>query len=511
MSRLCEQSVDLKVRGELPRELEGSLLVACNRRNKDRNVFSRWHDSQTDLVRIDIMPGKPGKALATVLEVDSTGKDVGAQGSDQKAGRSLPVANQSHYLTQPNHGLNVENGKLWATNLLFGFPLEVDIRKWESTRLLQAVDPVDRHQRVTSTAHFAFSLDRRYAYFHESVLTDELPAKAADLRLVRMDSRTGSLRVWEMIPPVEDCSLESANFHSAFYFEENGNQFVGLLKTGAVVESLAPHNRPSEHLVMPSTKSTIWIVPLDTTTDRLQARLLPGLSRIDAISLSHLDVDNEGGNGFVLYANYKEADVAEETHGINVYGEQPSDVTEHYSGMTVEALNVGTVMRVTYRNGKSRVKRFRRAYNAGRTSLGHSWLPINIQLDTSRKALFCTFSGFRPRLLPRHIAQAYPGRVVDANSVYYVPPALIRLGAESMKPDFRESLSHISYAEPIAMCVVGSVENGFVCTFSPELGLRVYRASDLSRMVAHVTAHPIWHFAHTHFRPTPAHMKFVAR
>ncbi len=404
-----------------------------------------------------------------------------------------------------------KTGSCGRQTCFLAFPLEVDIRKWESTRLLQAVDPCDPHQREMSTAHFAWSMDRRYAYFHESVLTDESPAKAADLRLVRMDTRTGSLRVWEMIPPVEDCSLETANFHSAFYFEENGNQFVGLLKTGAVVENLAPHNRPSEHLVIPSTKSTIWIVPIDTTTNRLQARLLPGLSRVDAISLSHLDVDNEGGNGFVLYANYKEADVAEETHGINVYGEQPSKVTEHYLGMTVEALNVGTVIRVTYRNGKTEIKRFRRAYNAGRTSLGHTWLPINIQLDTSRKALFCTLSGFRPLLLPLQWGQAYPGRVVDANSVYYVPPALFRLDAESMKPDFRESLSHISYAEPIAMCVVGSVEKGFVCTFSPEFGSRVYRASDLSRMVAHVTAHPIWHFAYTHFRPTPAHMEFVAR
>ncbi len=123
MSRLCEQSVDLKVRGELPRELEGSLLVSCSRRNKDRNVFSRWHDSQTDLVRIDITPGKPGRSLATVMEVDPTGKDVGAHGSDRKPGLSFPSANQPQYLTQPNHGLNVENGKLWATNLLFGFPL----------------------------------------------------------------------------------------------------------------------------------------------------------------------------------------------------------------------------------------------------------------------------------------------------------------------------------------------------------------------------------------------------
>jgi hypothetical protein len=118
-----------------------------------------------------------------------------------------------------------------------------------------------------------------------------------------------------------------------------------------------------------------------------------GLEDVDGIALSHLDVDNLGGDGFVLYANYKEADVAEETHSTNVYGESPSEVTEHYSGMTVEAINVGTIIRVAYRNGQTTVKRFKRHYDAGRTSLGHTWLPINIQLDSTKKALFCSFSG----------------------------------------------------------------------------------------------------------------------
>jgi hypothetical protein len=256
---------------------------------------------------------------------------------------------------------------------------------------------------------------------------------------------------------------------------------------------------------------TIWIIPIDDSVKQLRAQLLSGLAHVDAIALSHLDVDNHGGDGFVLYANYKEADVAEETHGINVYGEPPSQVTEHYSGMTVEAINVGTVIRVARRNGRTTVKRFKRHYDVGRMSLGHTWLPINIQLDSTGTALFCTFSGFRPRLLPSHIARAYPGRSIDARSVYYVPSALMRLDAKRLEPDLRGQLSHISYAEPIAMCVIGSVEDGFVCTFSPEMGLRVYRASDLSLMVAHVTAHPIWHCGDTHFRPAPAHMEFVRR
>jgi hypothetical protein len=352
--------VDLYVRGELPREIEGSFVVACSRRHKDRAIFSRWQDSQADLIRIDITPGKPGRAQATVLEVDPTGNDLNAT-SVQVSGGGLPDDPTSHYLTQPNHGLNIANGNLWATNLLFGFPLEVDLWRWRPRRVLQCVKPMNDTERVTSTSHFAWSLDKSHAYFHESVLTNDSPARAVSLRIVRLDTRTGSQRTWELSPPVMDSGLESATFHSAFYFEDHGKPFIGLLKTGAVIEHLAPHRRLSEHEVVPSRRSTIWIVEIDNSTDQLQARLLAGLTQIDAIALSHLDVDNHDGNGFVLYANYKEADVAEETHGVNVYGEQPSGVTEHYSGMTVEALNLGTVIRIAYQEGKTTIKSFRRA------------------------------------------------------------------------------------------------------------------------------------------------------
>lgn len=512
LDKQCFPPVDLYVRGELPEALAGSFVVACNRRHKDRTLFSRWHDSQSDLVRIDITPGRPGRARAHVLAVDSSGADVGARGAESiKQGCRAENRQSWLYLTQPNHGLNVEHETLWATNLLFGFPLEVDLWKWKSRRLLQYVQPTADAPRATSTAHFAWSLDRRHAYFHQSLLTDQSPVKAADLRLVRLDTRTGSQRIWNLIPPTNDNHFEVANFHSAFFFEEHGRPHVGLLRTGAVVENLAPHSKPFDHRVIPSPKSTIWVVDIDDSAKPLQAQLLPGIEDIDAIALSHLDVDNRGGDGFVLYANYKEADVAEETHGVNVYGEAPNRVAEHYSGMTVEALNVGTLIRIAYRNGVTTVKSFKRAYDAGRTSLGHTWLPINIQTDTTGKALFCTFSGFRPRLLPSHIALAYPKRSVDSRSVYYVPPVLMRFDANRLEPDASGSLSHISYAEPMALSVVGSVDNGYVCTFSPELGLRVYRASDLSHMVAHVIAHPIWHCGHSHFRPAPAHMEFAQR
>ena len=35
--------------------------------SKHRTVFSRWHDAQADLVRIDIVPGKPGRAQASTV------------------------------------------------------------------------------------------------------------------------------------------------------------------------------------------------------------------------------------------------------------------------------------------------------------------------------------------------------------------------------------------------------------------------------------------------------------
>src|SRR5689334_6349743 len=66
-------SFDLHVRGEIPALLNGSLVVATSRRNKDRSVFSRWHDSQSDLLRLDLYPGRPGRVKAHFLSVDPKG------------------------------------------------------------------------------------------------------------------------------------------------------------------------------------------------------------------------------------------------------------------------------------------------------------------------------------------------------------------------------------------------------------------------------------------------------
>jgi hypothetical protein len=492
--------VDLHVRGTVPRTLSGSLLVAANRRHKDHARFSRWHDSQADLIRIDLRPGTRRPVRAHILPVDSSGTDVG-------------TTSAHGYVTQPNHGLNIGEGRIWATNLLFGVPLEVDLERWRARRALRYLEPSDDCPQLSTTAHFAWSLDRRYAYFHQSLLRCESKqhdVRAQDLRLVRLDTQTGEERVWSLTPPADDAQLEAANFHSAFYFEEGGKQYVGLLRTGAWLEELRAHADPGEHSVRPMPNSTIWIVPISDRHDDLQAELLPGIDHIPGLALSHLDVDARGGNGFTLFANYKQADVAEETHGVNLYREPSTRVEEHYSGMTVEAINYGYVIRYERRDGQVNLRQFSRPYDPANTSLGHSWLPINIELDPRGSYLFCSFSGFRPRLLPRHIANAYPGRHVDPKSIRYVPPLLLRMRADTLEVDYQKDRRHLSYAEPIAMTVADGGHASYVCTYSSEAGLRIYDAEDLSRMVCHAVAPDLMTWGDSYFRPDPAHMKFVA-
>ena len=315
---------DLYVRGEIPSLLAGSLIIATSRRHKDPGLFARWHDSQADLLKLDVFPGRPGRVLATFLSVDPNWPAGGF--------RRTPF-----YVTQPNHGLNCSSDTLWATNLLFGAPLEVDLASWRPRRVLRYIDPGDTRPQVTTTSHFARSLDNRYAYFHQSLLERESegqPVRAADLRLVELDTVKGCHRAWTILAPVGDVKPEGANFHSAFYYEEGGRRFIGLLKTGAVLETLAPHDRPVEHHVSAMEPSTIWVVeiPDSAAARELQASLLPGVRELGGFALSHLDVDASGRDGFTLFANYKQADVAEETHGENLYGRSPGGCTRALFG-----------------------------------------------------------------------------------------------------------------------------------------------------------------------------------
>jgi hypothetical protein len=164
------------------------------------------------------------------------------------------IASRPFYPTQPNHGINIQDGTVWATNLLFGAPLEVDLVSWQPRRILRYVEPTSAAPQISSTSHFAWTFDRRYAYFHQSLLERESPTspvKAADLRLIRIDTSTGRERRWQLLPPPDDDHPEGANFHSAFYFEESGSRFVGLLRTGAILETLAAPASPESTLYRP--------------------------------------------------------------------------------------------------------------------------------------------------------------------------------------------------------------------------------------------------------------------
>jgi hypothetical protein len=493
---------DLYVRGVIPSCLAGSLIVATSRRHKTRSRFARWHDSQADLLKLDVSPGRPGKVRASFLAIDGRWAGDG------------PPAPAPFYTTQPNHGLNCSANTVWATNLLFGAPLEIDLASWRPRRVLRYLQPSEDAPQVTSTSHFAWSLDGRYAYFHQSLLKKQArgrPVRATALTLIELDTVRGSERTWRILPPPDDATPEDANFHSAFYYEEGGRRFVGLLRTGAVLEALEPHRVPDEHRVIPMKPSTIWVVEVREDRNEFPAFLLPGVRELGGFALSHLDIDARSRDGFVLYANYKQADVAEETHGQNLYGEPPEQVPDHYSGMIIEPFNFGQVIRYARDRGTNTLETFSRPYVPGKTSLGHSWLPINLQLDSRRERLFCSFGGFHPRLLPRHVALAYQGLVADVSQIRHVPPLLMRFDAGRLRPDIDPKRRHLSYAESIAFTLVPGEKTDYICTFAPEVGLRIYDADDLTTMVAYGVAAELMTYRETHFRPVPAHMQFVPR
>jgi hypothetical protein len=475
---------------------------------KDRSVFRRWHDSQAELLRLDVRRGSPGRVTARFLEIDSSGADVGYPWP-----APLPRDRYYHYVTQPNHAVNVSSHHAWMTNLLFGAPLEIDLDAFRATRVLTSVPTTRDEPQRSSTAHFAWSLDRRFAYYHQSLLrreTETRHVRSTSLQLLELDTATGRERAWKLIAPDDDPSDESANFHSAFYFEEDGRRFVGLLRTGAVLERLDPHDVPDDHAVCQLPFSTIWVAEVVDHLTELRANVLPGLGHLKGIALSHLEIDNSSRNGFVLYANYKQADVAEETHGVNVYGEPPAEVREHYSGSVTEPINFGTVLRYERGEGRSTVTTFSRPYDFERTSLGHSWMPINLQLDSSKQRVFCSFAGFKPRLLPRHIAAAYRALAAEYSDIRFVPPALIRLDARTLEVDHQRDRSHISYSEPVAFTLIaGEDSRDYIVTFSTENGLRFYAADDLTRMLAHASSAQLHTWRDSHLRPEPAHLVHV--
>jgi hypothetical protein len=179
--------------------------------------------------------------------------------------------------------------------------------------------------------------------------------------------------------------------------------------------------------------------------------------------------------------------------------------------MTVEPLRHGQVIRYERRDGHYRLTTFSRPYDPANASAGHTWLPINIELDAARRHLYCSFAGFRPRQLSRHIAAAYPDRTVDYRRIRYIPPLVMRLDADTLAPDTAGGAC-VSYAESIATTLATAGDGKpYLCTFSPENGLRIYLAEDLDRMVCHAVAPELMCWQDSHFRPDPAHIAFIAR
>jgi hypothetical protein len=99
--------------------------------------------------------------------------------------------------------------------------------------------------------------------------------------------------------------------------------------------------------------------------------------------------------------------------------------------------------------------------------------------------------------------------VVNVPTAGYVPPALIRFDAQTLELDRDGGRGHVAYAEPMAMTVAGDSEDTYVCTFSPEVGLHVYRADDLERLVFRAESPQLMSWGDTHFRPEPAHISFI--
>ena len=187
---------NLYVRGEIPGALSGSLIVAANRRNKKREIFSRWHDSQSDIIKMDISPGRPGRIRVQILEVDPGGTDLEGGFSRTEYDKiSFPQSKAYGYATQPNHGLNSQDGSLWVTNLLFGAPLEIDLKDFSSRRILRYVEVNEYAPRITNTSHFAWSFDNKKAYFHQSQLLQENEfhcVMANSLKLIEFHVGSGS-------------------------------------------------------------------------------------------------------------------------------------------------------------------------------------------------------------------------------------------------------------------------------------------------------------------------------
>ncbi len=201
-------------------------------------AFRRWQDSPSDLLRLDLTPGSPTPITAQVLGVapDETGLETGYD--------------SERYRSQPNHGINVAHRRAWITNLIFGAPLEIDLEHWRPARILEAVETQHPSEQLTTTAHFGWSPNDEFAFFHQARIWAETEDDAPTLKehtLVRVNTTTGQTTTWRLTPPKGEVHSGSMNFHSAFCFPRRDSLCVGLLRTAAVLDHWPPHNTAHAH------------------------------------------------------------------------------------------------------------------------------------------------------------------------------------------------------------------------------------------------------------------------
>ena len=87
----------------------------------------------------------------------------------------------------------------------------------------------------------------------------------------------------------------------------------------------------------------------------------------------------------------------------------------------------------------------------------------------------------------------------------------MRFDAARLEPDYDSKRRHLSYAESVAFTLVEGSGTDFICTFSPDVGLRIYDSDDLTTMVGYAVAADLMTYRDTHYRPMPAHMQFIPR
>ncbi len=493
---------DLFVRGCIPDALEGELLAVTGQRLKDRRRYSNWHHSPATLLRLILEPGHPGRVRVQTSAIQQAWsvptEDLCGSMIDPTAVDGVPTC-------APNHAVNRLGPTTWLTNLLFGPPLQVDAATGAVVRVVSD-RPIGPDQRISSTAHFAPDASGRRTFLHQFTLTTSRSgyALSSDHEVLALDRTGAVVGRWDVQPPDGD-DPTSANFHSAFWFEVDGVDHIGLVRTGVVVA-----NWDGERVGHPGTAAAaaLWLVPLPADCASTRAQSVDLALSTHAVALSHLDCRAEC-NGFTLYANWKQANVAQVADGLNVYGREPAGIAEHYAGGGVEPFDVGGMLRLRWTPTGSDLVHRRIPYDVARTSALHTWMPINMHLSGDRRSLFASFAGVNPRLVSGVVARQHPITCVDFGRLRYVPPLVARFDADTLEPYDTSGRVHVSYTDAIATALIEQGDEAYVVTLSASAGLRVYAASDLQHLVGYGVNARLHHVDDERFRTEPAHLQFI--